>query len=89
MSLPRVLLSTRSVTRVPVRGKALQNWARPSIDEIGVPTEPWVRVNDKNQKKFNLTLMTGLGVFTGTMLVVYNKIYLAGEMNNTPHHLLK
>jgi len=33
--------------------------------------------------------MTGLGVFTGTMLVVYNKIYLAGEMNNTPHHLLK
>jgi len=26
--LPRVLLSTRSVTRVPVRGKALQNWAR-------------------------------------------------------------
>jgi len=26
--LPRVFLSARSVARVPVRGKALQNWAR-------------------------------------------------------------
>jgi hypothetical protein len=27
------------------RGKALENWARPSIDEIGVPTESWQQVN--------------------------------------------
>ena len=37
-------LAARSVLRMPVRGKALANWARPSIDELGVPTASWKQV---------------------------------------------
>ena len=31
--------------QVPNRGKALEGWTRPSIDEMGVPTESWAKVN--------------------------------------------
>ena len=31
--------------QVPTRGKALQGWTRPSIDELGVPTESWAKVH--------------------------------------------
>ena len=34
--------------QVPTRGKALEGWSRPSIDELGVPTEAWSKV----QKSF-------------------------------------
>ena len=44
MSASRAFLATRRLVRVPARGKALANWARPSIDEMGVPTEPWKQV---------------------------------------------
>ena len=30
---------------MPNRGKALEGWTRPSIDEMGVPTESWAKVN--------------------------------------------
>ena len=30
--------------QVPNRGKALAGWTRPSIDELGVPTEAWSKV---------------------------------------------
>ena len=30
------------------------NSARPSINELGVPTEPWARVHDRNQRKFSV-----------------------------------
>jgi hypothetical protein len=33
---------------------ALENWSRPSIDELGVPREPWQRVHERNQQKFNM-----------------------------------
>ena len=52
--LSRAFLSARQVTRVSTRGKALQGWVRPSIDEMGVPTEPWKRVHEKNNRKYNL-----------------------------------
>jgi len=83
--ISRTLLTAQSVCKVAVRGKALQNWARPSIGELGVPTEPWLRVHDNNQKKFALQLLAGVGLFSGTMVVAYNSI----EFNSTPHHLLK
>ena len=38
------------------RRKALQNWKRPSIDDLLVPTEPWARVHARNQKKFNILI---------------------------------
>ena len=41
MSATRAFLSTSRLVKVPTRGKALENWARPSIDEMGVPTEAW------------------------------------------------
>ena len=44
MSATRALLSTSRLMVVPRRGKALANWARPSIDEMGVPTESWKQV---------------------------------------------
>ena len=31
---------------------------RPSIDELGVPSEPWSRVHDRNQKKFSVQVPT-------------------------------
>jgi len=70
---------------VPRRGKALANWARPSIDELGVPTEPWKQVYDKNQTKYMVHLLVGVA-FTGVSLFVFNqKVF----MNPTPTHLLK
>ena len=32
--------------QVPTRGKALEGWSRPSIDELGVPTEAWSKVHN-------------------------------------------
>ena len=40
----RTFLSASRLLRVPTRGKALDNWARPSIAEMGVPTESWAAV---------------------------------------------
>jgi len=65
--------------------KALQNWKRPSIDEIIIPKEPWGRVHAKNQKKFNGQLAAGLALFGGTVLVAANTI----QTNNTPDYLRK
>ena len=48
MNAPRAYLAARSLLKVPSRGKALENWARPSIDEIGVPTESWQQVNSSS-----------------------------------------
>jgi len=81
----RGFLAARSLIRVPTRGKALANWARPSIDEIGVPTESWAQVNAKNQTKFNLHLLIGLASITATLTYVFNTV----NFNTTPYHLLK
>jgi len=81
----RGFLAARSVLRMPTRGKALENWARPSIDEIGVPTESWAQVNAKNQTKFNMQLLVGIVAFVGTFAFWKSSV----NMNPTPHHLLK
>jgi len=88
MLWPRLLVAaTGPVWRVPARGKALQGWRRPSIGELGVPSEPWARVHERNQRKFTLQLLTGLGVFSATLIVVINTV--VPNMNTTPHHLMK
>merc|ERR1712240_179375 len=81
----RALLSAPSVAKMSVRGKALQNWARPSIDELGVPTESWLRVYENNQKKYSVQLLVGLSIVSITALVAYNSV----ETNSKPDHLLK
>jgi len=85
--LPRVLLAARTVDKVPVRGKALQNWARPSIDELLVPSQPWTRVYNRNQKKFTAHLLVGLTTFSFTVLVL--KARIEPNWGTTPWHLLK
>lgn len=60
--------------------KALKNWKRPSIDDILVPKEPWSRVHQRNQKKFNIHLLSGVTVFGGTVLVIANLV----NFNPTP-----
>merc|ERR1711915_794559 len=62
-------------------GKALENWKRPSIAEIGVPSESWEVVYSKNQKKFNLQLLAGVGLFSVTAGVAYKTV----NTNSTPN----
>ena len=54
MSATRAFLASSRLMVVPRRGKALANWARPSIDELGVPTEPWKQVTSFFRNKFSL-----------------------------------
>lgn len=59
----------------PVKRKALEGWKRPNIDEIGVPKENWQGVFNKNQQKYNLHLLTGVGLLGVTMYVAYDNIF--------------
>jgi len=52
--------SLRTISTTSVRDKALQNFKRPSIEEIGVPKESWKRVYERNQKKYNRQLLIGV-----------------------------
>lgn len=81
----RLVLAGRKATLSQVRGKALQNWKRPSIDELGVPSEPWSRVHDRNQKKFSVQLLTGVSLFAVTAMAAINTV----ATNSTPYNLLK
>jgi len=74
---------TRQLATSRSNCKALQNWKRPSISELGVPREPWARVHDRNQKKFNLHLATGLAALGTTLLVLVNVV----APNSTPEFL--
>lgn len=85
MSATRAFLSTSRLVKVPSRGKALENWARPSIDEMGVPTEAWGPVNAKNNQKGLIQLIVGAGVFSGAIFAFSQTVML----NGTPTHLLK
>nr|ALS04852.1 hypothetical protein [Pseudodiaptomus poplesia] len=80
-----LLLRSSQSIRVPVRGKAVQGYARPSIDEIGVPTEPWKRVYDKNQTRFLAQLLGGATSLAVALFVFVTEV----NRNPTPAHLLK
>jgi len=81
----RLVLAGRKSTLSQVRGKALQNWKRPSINELSVPSEPWSRVHDRNQKKFNVQLLAGVTLFAVTAMTAINTV----ATNSTPYDLLK
>ena len=70
----------RSFSTSSIKKKALENWKRPSIAEIGVPAESWEVVYSKNQKKFNLQLLAGVGLFSVTAVVAYKTVHT----NSTP-----
>ena len=44
----RSFLAASRLMKNQTRGKALANWARPSIDEMGVPTESWKQVRSED-----------------------------------------
>ena len=45
----RSFLAASRLMKNQTRGKALANWARPSIDEMGVPTESWKQVRSERR----------------------------------------
>merc|ERR1712123_365762 len=59
--------------------KALENWKRPSIDELGTPSESWKKVFDKNQKRYNTYLLAGTGFLGATVLVLSNTVFMNPE----------
>jgi len=85
MSASRAFLASSRLLKVPTRGKALANWTRPSIDEMGVPTEAWGTVNARNNQKFLIHLIAGVGSITLAVGAFANTVFL----NGTPKHLLK
>lgn len=65
-----------------VRGKAVQNWKRPSLDEMGVPTESWTMVNATRQVRYNAQLASGVAFFGFTLAFAhYNDLI---ELRGTP-----
>jgi len=73
-------MSRKPFSSTSVRRKALENWKRPSIEELGVPSQAWETVNATSQKRFNTQLLAGVGFFGFTVLVAYNTV----ESNGTP-----
>merc|ERR1711935_1285033 len=59
--------------------KALEDWKRPSIDELGTPSESWKKVFDKNQKRYNTHLLVGTGFLGATILVLSNAVFMNPE----------
>merc|ERR1712106_464898 len=59
--------------------KALENWKRPSIDELGTPIESWKKVFDKNQRRFNTYLLVGAASLGATVLVLSNTVFMNPE----------
>jgi len=50
------------------RGKAIQNWKRPTMDDYLGPKEPWAKVNAQRQKEGWAWLIGGIGFVTATTL---------------------
>jgi len=71
--------------KVPTRGKALANWARPSIDEMGVPTGSWAAAHAKCQSKGNLHLALGVVSISIAIFALNQNVFFNGH----PAHLLK
>merc|ERR1719266_2387869 len=77
------LAPMRTFSTTAGRRKALQNWKRPSIDDLTVPTEPWGRVHARNQKKYTTHLLVGCTVFPVSAITLYNTLF----WNSTPTFL--
>ena len=80
---PSSFVSLRTFNTSRANTRAIKNWERPSIDEMMVPKDPWQRVFDKNQKRYNAHLLAGLAVFSGTALVLSANVFF----NTTPDFL--
>lgn len=74
--------TVRSTLSFQTRGKAVQNWKRPTMEEYLAPKEPWQRVNAKNQTRYNMSLLGGTA-FLGVTLAFANAKSLI-ELHSTP-----
>ena len=69
------------------RGKAVQNYLRPTMEEYMAPREPWTKLNAKRQTIFNSQLASGVGFFVFTIgYAWYNDLI---EFNSGPEGLYK
>merc|ERR1711983_117353 len=80
-----LIYSKRCISLSAYHLKALKNWTRPSIAELGVPTESWQHVHNKDQKRFNLHLLAGAGAIAVSSLSFYAMV----DLNGTPQFLKK
>merc|ERR1712051_426832 len=76
-------LSQRNFSGSGIRLKALKNWSRPSISELTIPTQSWSVVFAKNQKRYNLHLLVGIGASTLSAVVFFSTV----DLNPTPAFL--
>jgi len=51
------------------RGKAIQNWKRPTMDEYLGPKEPWELVNARRNKEGNIYLLAGVTCMLSAIIV--------------------
>merc|ERR1712179_369677 len=75
--------SKRLINTSGGRQKAVKNWTRPSIAEMGVPKEPWQQVHSRNQKKYNMHLVAGVGALAVSLFAVNIQV----NFNPTPKYL--
>merc|ERR1712003_146508 len=75
--------SKRLISTSGGRHKALKNWTRPSIAEMGVPKEPWQQVHSRNQKKYNMHLVAGAGAIAVSLFALNVQV----NFNPTPKYL--
>merc|ERR1712080_283356 len=80
-------LGSRTVQHMQRRGKAVQNYKRPSMDEYPVPFESWVVANARTQNKYNMILAFGLATFVPTM--VYCWYSDKTVFHTVPRHLIE
>jgi len=75
--------SKRLISTSGGRHKAVKNWTRPSIAEMGVPKEPWQQVHSRNQKKYNMHLVAGAGAIAVSLFALNVQV----NFNPTPKYL--
>ena len=99
----RSFLAASRLMKNQTRGKALANWARPSIDEMGVPTESWKQVSSEWRQLSGLVKISSFQVHDKNqakylihlgagVIAVGVSIVAFGQqvfMNPAPKHLLK
>ena len=84
----RSLLAIRPIAgRMFVRGKAVRNWKRPSMDEYMAPTELYSHANAKRQSRYNMMLVTGTAFLGFT--IAFGTVMDLIEMRGTPYDIMK
>ena len=100
----RSFLAASRLMKNQTRGKALANWARPSIDEMGVPTESWKQVRPEGRSLSELNTIPSFlqvhdknqakyMIHLGAGVLAFGAALVAFSqqvfMNGAPKHLLK